>query len=337
MREKDLPRIVERTLGTQVVARRVDEGQIVLHVTGGSVDGPLELRATWLSRGWPADVRNALERHPGVDLLVAPRLSVGARRELSARGVGWIDATGAADIRVPGLIVRLDGEAPPPDTNRELRWSDAAVVIAEALLALRPPQISTRWVAMNAACSVPTAGSVLKAFDDHGWTVKHGPSRGPGAHRILGDADDLLATWSQRIATAPLEKWFAHSTERDAGKLRRRISKATAQLQVGWTGWAAGELVAPFTTHVPVLQLRVAEHHARAEVADALSDAGVRMTEDAGRIEVWLTDERALRLKEAHGDEPTCSWARVYADLIRLGGRGTDAAAHLRDVVGFDA
>jgi hypothetical protein len=30
---------------------------------------------------------------------------------------------------------------------------------------------------------------------------------------------------------------------------------------------------------------------------------------------------------------PIVSWPRVYADLKRLGGRGDDAAEHLRDVI----
>lgn len=312
---------------------RVSGDAVELEVAVGGT--PLRLHATWLARGWPADIGALLERRPDVELVVSPALSSGAREALTARGVSWVDGTGAADVRVPGAVLRLSGEVSSERPPRSVSWSATGVIAAEALLALRPQRITTAWLAEATGCSVPLAGRLLQDFDARGWTAKGGPSRGRGAHRTLTDPNGLLIAWARRVADEPLTRWFAHSTERDLWRLRERLSGALGPLDAGWTGWVAGDLIAPFTTQVPILHLRVSERYSRTEVAEALAATGARMTDDAGRIELWLTDARAFRTTEDHEGQRTCSWPRVYADLRRIGGRGSDAADHLRDVMQY--
>lgn len=71
----------------------------------------------------------------------------------------------------------------------------------------------------------------------------------------------------------------------------------------------------------------------RAESTVNLQDAGLTPTGDAGRIELWPTPGNAFRLTTPSPMGPIVSWPRVYADLKRVGGRGDDAADHLRDVI----
>ena len=87
---------------------------------------------------------------------------------------------------------------------------------------------------------------------------------------------------------------------------------------------------------VHVLHLRVGEAHARRDIEPALRDAGLTITDDAGRVELWRTDADAFIYAAASERGPLCSWPRVYADLARIGGRGVDAAQHLRDVMKSD-
>jgi len=290
-------------------------------------------RALWLRQGWPADVRSAFERSPDVTLAVAPAFSAGARRLLEERRVSWVDESGSANVRADGLLVRVDrGAAPADPAPLRARWSAAAVLAAEAVLVLRPERLTTSWVAERAGCSVARASGILKGWDAAGWTRKRGPARGPGAHRTLEERDHLLGSWTDHLNAKPVERWYAHSTSGDMNALQRRLCTALDGRSWAWTGWAAAEHLASFVTQLPVLHLRLSEAYARRDIEPALREAGVTLTEDAGRVELWRTPVDAFRHTTASDAGPVQSWPRVFADLERLGGRGQDAAEHLRDV-----
>jgi hypothetical protein len=50
-------------------------------------------------------------------------------------------------------------------------------------------------------------------------------------------------------------------------------------------------------------------------------------------MEIWNTTADAFGFATISPRGPLCSWPRVYADLVRIGGRAADAAEHLRDVM----
>ena len=77
--------------------------------------------------------------------------------------------------------------------------------------------MSVAELAEESDWSVAQAAKVLKAFDDQGWTVKQGTSRGPGAHRRLVDADGMLAAWSAaRNFASPSGSCVMRETQEDA-------------------------------------------------------------------------------------------------------------------------
>lgn len=293
-------------------------------------------RATWVRRGWPSEVREAIERVPQATLVVAPSFSPGAREFLDQRALNWADEAGGARIHAPGLIVRLDGTPIAEPKPLAISWSPIALRAAEAILALAPEQITTAWLAEHAKCSVPRASGILQQWDAEGWTTKTGPTRGRGASRTLTDAGALLDAWSAHLNAKPLDRWFAHTTSRDLLAVEADITEALAGLAFAWTGWlAAGEL-APFMTQLPVLHLRIGEGHPRRDLEPGLRKAGLTITDAAGRVELWPTNDAAFAYAAPSPRGPLCSWPRVYADLVRIGGRGVDAAEHLRDVMNSD-
>jgi hypothetical protein len=330
MREKDrIARAVRSVVDTDVLVDRADDRDSYVVSVAGS-----RFRARWIRRGWPAEVAALLERSPDLALLVAPALSSGARRLLDERAVNWIDETGAANLRAPGLLVRLDRAPAPKDPeSRAASWSASSTLAAEAVLARRPAQITTAWISDHAGCSVPQSGKVLSGWDREGWTVKAGPARGRGAHRVLAEPEAMLRSWTAHLNGAPVERWFAHTTRRDLEALVGRLAEAMRGWSVAWTGWAGALELAPYVTQLPVLHLRVDERYASPELVPGLRAAGVTLTEEAGRIELWRTPAGALSLATSSAVGPIASWPRVYADLQRLGGRGEDAAEHLRQVM----
>ncbi len=302
-------------------------------VTVAAAAPSTRFEAIWVRRGWPADVERAVDRAPGATLVVAPALSPGARALLERLGLNWADDTGGARIAAPGLIVRLDGEPIPEPKPREVSWSPVALRAAEAVLSLAPARITTGWLAEQAGCSVPRASGILQQWDAAAWTSKQGPARGRGAFRAVDQPDALLEAWVAHLNAQPVDRGFAHTTNRDILAVQGRLTQALAGLTFAWTGWLAAEVLAPFVTQLPVLHLRVDEAHPRRDLEAALHDAGLTTTADAGRLEVWTTTADAFTLSTMSTRGPLCSWPRVYADLIRIGGRGVDSAEHLHDVM----
>lgn len=300
-------------------------------VTVRSVKPAPRFRAVWVRRGWPSEVRKATERVPEATLLLAPAFSPGAREFLKERALNWADETGGARIHAAGLLVRVDGKPIPEPKPKAVSWSPAAVRSAEAILTLAPETIATAWLAEHAKCSVPRASAILQQWDAEGWTTKSGPARGRGASRTLHNAGSLLDAWTAHLNAKPLDRWFAHTTSRDLMAVEATITEALAGLAFAWTGWAAAAELAPFVTQLPVLHLRVGEGLARRDLEPGLRKAGLTVTDAAGRVELWRTDENAFAYLGPSQQGPLCSWPRVYADLVRIGGRGVDAAEHLRD------
>ncbi len=333
MDEKDrVARAVSTALEADVIVRPAVDGTHALNVVG--LPRQPSFRAVWLRRGWPGDVRARLDRSPAATLVVAPELSSGARRLLDERTINWVDETGSANLRGAGLLVHVDRAPAPPDPRpHELAWSQLAVLAAEATLAARPAQITTAWIAEHAGCSIARASRILSGWDREGWTSKQGPARGRGAHRVLARPDLMLDSWTAHLNAIPIERWYAHTTSRDLLDVQQHLMHALGDTTFGWTGWAAAQQLAPFVTQLPVLHLRVDERYAHRDLAPRLQSAGLTVTDEAGRIELWRTPGSALRLTGPSPRGPIVSWPRVYADLKRLGGRGDDAAHHLRDAM----
>jgi hypothetical protein len=334
MREKDrIARALRSVLDTDVEVERAHDGGDY-RVRVPALAGEPQFAAAWIRRGWPAEVRAQLDRSPGLTLLVAPEFSSGARRLLDDHAINWVDEAGAASLRAPNLLVRIDrGPAPKDPQPHAASWSASSLLAAEAVLAHRPAQITTAWIAEHAGCSIPRAGAILTAWDREQWTAKEGPARGRGAHRVLAEPGAMLASWTAHLNAAPLERWFGHTTGRDLEALTGQLGDVLRDWSFAWTGWVAVGRLAPYLTQLPVLHLRVDERYTSAQLAPSLRAAGVTLTEDAGRIEFWRTAADALRLAMPSPVGPIASWPRVYADLQRLGGRGHDAAEHLREVM----
>jgi len=333
MDEKDrLTRAVSTVLDADVLVQSAAGGAHALRVVG--LPRQPRFRAAWVRRGSPAEVRARLERSPAVTLVVAPELSSGARQLLDERAINWVDETGAANLRGDGLLVHVERARAPKDPNPQgASWSEIAILAAEATLAARPEQITTAWIAEHAGCSIARASRILSGWDQEGWTAKLGPARGRGAHRVLKHPDAMLEHWTAHLNAMPIERWFAHTTSRDLDDIQDRLAHSLGDIAFGWTGWAAARQLAPFVSQLPVLHLRVDERYARRDLTPGLQDAGLTLTDDAGRIELWRTPGNALRLTTPSPSGPIVSWPRAYADLKRLGGRGNDAAEHLRDAM----
>ncbi len=299
------------------------------------------LRALWAGAGWPADVDRAT-RHLGGEwppdlVVVARHLSSGSREALDRRGASWADGSGDAHIVARDLLVMREAKQQPGADQRAFSWSPSAVSIAEALLNRNSPYgVRATELAMLTGWSTPQISQVLGAFDAEGWTTKWGPKRGPGASREVTDGARMLDAWAKEVSAVKPERRFAERIFNDPMQfLVDELGPVLDNHGIGWavTGWAAAERLAPFATAVPALQLYIEERALRGPLSLAMQDIPVREVESGGRIEFRSADSHLLKLAARRNGIPLATAPRVFADLQALGGRGEDAAMHVREEV----
>jgi hypothetical protein len=337
---------VEKRL--QMILASVLEGATVEAAPGGrsadlvirTRDGQeIEIEVKWAGEGWPQDVRRIAatvgERWPENAVLLARSLSPGAIEWLRERGANWADEAGRARIIGPGGLVVIRELAQPPDMRNlphSFSWSKSALAIAEAILAREDRPLRVVELAGESDWSAAQAAKVLKAFDGQGWTAKHGASRGPASHRTLVDADGLLAAWSAAVGDFPRATRIAHRATKDVMALLRNDLVPALERRVGWavSGWAGLELAAPFATTTPSLHIYIADTDFAAPLSDAIEEAGLREVDEGGRVTFWAADTRIFAFSRRVQDVPVVSAPRLFADLSSFGGRGGDAADHVK-------
>ncbi len=299
------------------------------------------LRALWAGAGWPADIDRATrqlgEEWPPDLVVVARNLSTGSREMLDRRGASWVNGSGDAHIVGRDLLVVRETKRQSGVDRQSFSWSPSAIAIAEALLNRDSPVgVRTHELATITGWSTPQTSQVLGAFDAEGWTTKWGPQRGSGASREVADAARMLDAWAAAVSAAKPERRFAERVFNDPVQfLVDELAPVLDEHGIGWavTGWAAAEHLAPFATAVPAIQVYVEEHAFRGPLTLAMRDIPVREVESGGRIEFRSADPHLLRLATRRDGIPLATAPRVFADLRALGGRGEDAAMHLRDQV----
>lgn len=336
--EKRWQRILAYALeGATVEAAPGDSGaDLVVRTRDGR---EIEIEVKWAGEGWPQDVRHVAatvgEKWPENAVVLARSLSPGAIEWLRERGANWADEAGQARIVGPGGLVVIREPAQRPDKvsgPRSFSWSKSAIAIAEAILAHKDRPLRVVELAKESDWSDAQAAKVLKAFDGQGWTVKQGASRGPGAHRSLVDADGLLAAWSAAVADSPRPTRIAHRVTNDLMALLRDDLVPALERASGWavSGWAGLELAAPFATTTPNLHIYVADTDFAAPLSDAIEEAGLREVDEGGRVTFWAADARIFAFSRRVKDVPVMSAPRLFADLSSFGGRGGDAADHVK-------
>src|SRR5690606_18668100 len=148
---------------------------------------PLAIR--WIGEGRLGDARRILSKRRGrPDIVVARRISPGARHAFSEAGVGWVDETGAAEIAIGSVIVSRSGMPPKPDAGIN-RCSPAVMAVTEALLCGVKATVSDTQSATG--LSAGSCTNALRFLSNQGLLAA-GATRGRGSGRHIKDENELL-------------------------------------------------------------------------------------------------------------------------------------------------
>lgn len=312
--------------GAPVGLAVVDEELISVDVDGG------RFTARWIGEGWLRDARVALAdggRKPAV--LVARRMSPGARSAAADARVGWIDESGAAEIALPGLLISRTGRK-DPKVGRPARWTPSVIGTAEALILGTRPTVAE--VAQRTGLSTGSATNALAALTTLGL-LQSDAARGRSSAREVSDRGRLLDAYAEAaVSRTPALSLRVGTSGRDLTDELASLGQGWDAEGVAWaaTGPAAASVLGPYLSEVTGLDVFV--DAPTPATLDALAERSGLRPMEGGRVLLRpFPTPVTRRLCGTESGLRVAPWPRVYSDLRVTGVRGEEAAEHLREVV----
>jgi len=312
--------------GTQV---RVDAraGDVTTVAVGtGSID------AVWIGEGWLGDIRPVLANRPaGLNVVVARRMSPGARAAAAAARLGWVDESGAAEIALPGLVISRSGRQ-DPKVQAAPRWTPSVIGTAEALLLGTRPTVAE--VERSTALSAGAATKALSTLTALGF-LRAGAARGRGSAREVLDHKALLRAYATAAMGAKRPPSLRVGVLGDIVDELDRLGKKWDVDGVAWaaTGAAAAAALAPYLSEVGALDVFV-DAPTPATLDSVAARSGLKPIEGGRLVVRPFPTPVTQRLCGWAAGIRVAPWPRVYADLRESGVRGEEAAEHLLEVIG---
>ncbi len=277
------------------------------------------------------------DAHPDEPLLlVAGETTAKAREILGEHGIALVDGQGNAHIELPGLLFHLEGRRRPREgraTSPPTRLRGKAGIVAQALLLQPEHAWQVGDLTAEANVSAGLAHRVFTRLEREKVVVAEGT--GPKRIRRVTDPTALLDLWAEENADRPtrlLAYLLAQTTPRLIQELGGNLGRH--DIAYALTGAAAGSLVAPFITAVPVVEVWAQASAAPEQLCDA---AGAELVTDGQNV-VFLQakDDAPMAFREQVNGLWTVNRFRLYAELRHDPRRGREQAEHLRrEVIRF--
>lgn len=275
------------------------------------------------SRLWPNDVPavvQGLKRHcrsreePCVPIVMAPDVSERTAALLLEEGVGWADLAGNCHIQFDRVLIHIEGKTAERRASRgsSSLYTPKAARVVHALLT--QPQRSWKVIdlAERTQVSLGQVSNVRKLL------VQNAFAEATSEGVRLTEPKSLLLDWSKNYRPRRTDHRY-YSLRRPA-----ELEKALAGRLPSYalTELAAAERYAPFTRYQSVA------FYVPSWTPHMAKELELRPAEDTPNVAVY-EDPDGLLFAEQRGPATCASPFVAYLDLVRLGGRGQDAAEHL--------
>ena len=311
--------------GTSVGAGERAGGDLVDVEVAGA-----DLVAAWIGEGWLGDLRRVLDDRPAhLDVVVARRMSPGARAAAAEAGLGWVDESGAAEIALPGLVVSRSGRR-DRKVRGAPRWTPSVIGTAEALLLGTRPTVAE--VERTTGLSTGAATKALSTLTTLGLLRADAP-RGRASAREVPDRRALLDAYATAATAAVRPLSLRVGVLGDLVDELARLGGAWDAHGVVWaaTGAAAASVLGPYLSEVRALDVFV--DAPTPATLDAVAERSALKPLEGGRLVLRpFPTPVTQRLCAPVAGIRVAPWPRVYADLRESGVRGEEAAEHLLGV-----
>ena len=301
------------------------------HVINLEINGkPVTVK--WLGEGGLRQVRELLaDRKERPDIAAARHMSPGARKALSAAGIGWVDETGAAEITLESLIVSKSGH-PIKVPQKPLRWSPSVLAATEALLCGARATVGA--MQETTGLSAGSATNALRTLTDL-RLIDTEARRGRNSARRIPDQDRLLDAYATAAALMmPKTALTVGVMWRDPMTALAETGRRWDNTDISWavTSTVAASVFAPYLTTVTTGEIYV-DRRTIAGLEEVAAKADLQPIE-GGRLTLRpFPTVTARLLAVVKNGLSLAPWPRVYADLRTVGVRGEEAAEHLREVI----
>lgn len=275
-------------------------------------------------------------------LVVARELAERERSAIEHAGLSWCDGRGALHVTWPGFYLHIDRTG--RSSSRPPRVDNAGLGVASirgVQTILSDPKMgwSVGKLAKAAAISAGQAHTILTTMDEERLLATTGS--GPRQRRYLRDRDEAL-TWLAGIESRRRRPDAAATFlyARTFDDLIDRFASRAEEAKIRYALTAAGGAYAMghrLLTNIIVLQVRVAPLDAvqtldllgleRLEADDAGRGMNLELITDSGELGTFAARPVGNRPRPVMVAPPV----RVWLDMVRGGGRQSDAASLFKE------
>ncbi|MBN2565136.1 MAG: hypothetical protein JXB46_05450 [Candidatus Eisenbacteria bacterium] len=269
---------------------------------------------------------------PGVvPLLVVPFMGPAGQRICAESGVSWFDLSGNADIRAPGLKIRVEGKPNlykrrgrpssvfAPRSSRVTRW-----LLVQPDVRFTEKQLSQRAFAEESKVDPGLASRVLGRLEENGYIAR---DRRAGSIRVI-DRDRLLDDWSREYDFGKHTLVEGHVPSRSGEDLLKKLGKGLEKTGIDHaaTGLGAGWLYTRFATFN-----LVTFYVSKLPEEDALAEVGFRETGSGANVWLVVPNDEGVLHNRGKGYGVFCvDPVQAYLDLRFHPERGAEMAPLLR-------
>lgn len=261
-----------------------------------------------------------------VPLLAVPFMGDTGRRFCDEEDCSWLDLSGNAKIRAPGLLVRIEGK--PNRFKRRGRpassFAPMASRIARHLLTYPTNDFSQRELARHIGMDEGYVSRIVRNLAEQGLIAKHG-----NLIRVP-DPDLLLRAWLDEYDFSRHQRIAGHIPARDGDELMRALASALADQphspRYAATGLAAAWCLGRFSA------FRTASVYVHDEAAlRELEPLSFRETDRGANVWILVPDDPGVFQGVTTLDHVHCvTTVQIYLDLHAHPERAKEAATEIK-------
>lgn len=263
-----------------------------------------------------------------IPLLVVPYMGRVGRRMAANAGVSWLDLSGNASIRAPGLNVRLLGQP-----NRFVRRGRPKTLFAPRgsrivrYLLLHPNEhFSQQELSRATGVDKGYISRHVRGLAQAGLVTREPGSGNREGNKIrVKDPDLLLDVWAETYRFEDHRIWRGSMASRSGEETLARVRETLANVDHAFTGLAAAWLYSSYAT------FRLVTAYVRNSSAALMETAGVR--EQRAGANVWIVvpnDDGVFHGSNVVDGTPCVSTVQTFLDLKAQPERAAEAAQELR-------